>query len=80
MIENAIRPSGVGKKNFLFIGHPDAGWRSAVIYSVVVSCQRRGLDLWQYLKDVFARLPSATTSQLADFLPRNWKPPTGDSS
>ena len=80
LIENAIRPSGVGKKNFLFIGHPDAGWRSAVIYSVVVSCQRRGIDLWQYLKDVFERLPSARTSQLHDFLPRNWKPPTGDSS
>jgi hypothetical protein len=29
-MENAIRPSAIGKKNFLFIGHPDAGDRSAI--------------------------------------------------
>jgi hypothetical protein len=42
--ENAIRPSAIGKKNWLFIGHPDAGRRSAIIYSLVVSCQRHGKD------------------------------------
>lgn len=79
LLENAIRPSGVGKRNYLFIGHPDAGWRSAVIYSVVVSCQRRGIDPWQYLKDVFARLPGATTSQLESFLPKNWRAAANES-
>ena len=34
LVENAIRPTCIGKKNWLFIGHPDAGWRSAAIYSV----------------------------------------------
>ena len=29
LVENAIRPTCIGKKNWLFIGHPDAGWRSA---------------------------------------------------
>ena len=43
-IENAIRPSAVGKKNWLFIGHPEAGPRSATIYSIVVSCQTHGID------------------------------------
>lgn len=37
LCENAIRPTAVGKKNFLFIGHPEAGQRSAVIYSVLGS-------------------------------------------
>jgi transposase len=41
LTENAIRPSAVGKKNYLFIGHPQAGWRSAVIYSVIVSLTSR---------------------------------------
>jgi hypothetical protein len=27
-VENSIRPSAIGKKNWLFIGHPDAGQRS----------------------------------------------------
>ncbi|MEP6474125.1 MAG: IS66 family transposase, partial [Gemmatimonadota bacterium] len=50
LTENALRPSCVGKKNYLFFGHPDAGWRSAVIYSVIVSCRRRGIDPWTYLR------------------------------
>jgi hypothetical protein len=43
LVENAIRPSAVGKKNWLLIGHPDAGRRSAILYSVIVSCQRHGV-------------------------------------
>jgi hypothetical protein len=31
LVANAIRPSAIGKKNWLFIGHPDAGQRSAII-------------------------------------------------
>lgn len=54
LIENAIRPSAVGKKNWLFIGHPNAGKRSAIIYSIVVSCQRRGICPRRYLERVLA--------------------------
>ncbi len=74
LTENAIRPSAIGKKNWLFIGHPEAGWRSAVLYSIVVSCQRRGLDAWNYLRDVLARLPNMKQSEIASVLPANWKP------
>ena len=74
LTENAIRPSAVGKKNWLFIGHPEAGWRSAVIYSIVVSCQRRGIDPAQYLTDVLRRLPAMKQSELPTLLPHNWKP------
>jgi hypothetical protein len=41
LIENDIRPTAVGRKRWLFIGHPDAGWRSAVAYTLIVSCRRR---------------------------------------
>lgn len=74
LTENAIRPSAIGKKNYLFIGHPEAGWRSAVIYSVIVSCRRRKIDPWSYLKDVFSRLPAASNQQIAEFTPARWKP------
>ncbi|MDB6031908.1 MAG: hypothetical protein JWM16_2246 [Verrucomicrobiales bacterium] len=73
LTENAIRPSAVGKKNWLFIGHPEAGWRSAVIYSIVVSCRRRGIEPWAYLRDVFTRLPAMKQSELPTVLPANWK-------
>ena len=74
LTENAIRPSAVGKKNWLFIGHPEAGWRSAVIYSVIVSCRRRGIDPWEYVRDVLQRLPAMKQSEVQTILPRRWKP------
>ena len=75
-IENAIRPSAIGKKNFLFIGHPDAGQRSAIIYSIVGSCQRHGKDPHAYIRDVLARLPMMTNrDDLTALLPANWQPP-----
>ena len=74
LTENAIRPSAVGKKNWLFIGHPDAGWRSAVIYSIIVSCRRRGIDPWEYVRDVLKRLPAMKHSEVSTLLPRCWKP------
>jgi hypothetical protein len=40
----------------MFIGHPDAGWRMGVFYSIVVSCQRHGKAPRAYLSDVLARL------------------------
>jgi transposase len=49
LVENAIRPTAVGRKRWLFIGHPDAGWRSAVIYSLLLSCRRRGINPEHYL-------------------------------
>ncbi len=75
LVENAIRPSAIGKKNWLFIGHPDAGQRSAIIYSIVVSCQRHGKDPHAYLRDVLTRLPTMTNRDDLDaLLPVNWQP------
>jgi len=80
LIENAIRPSCVGKKRWLFIGHPDAGWRSAVIYSIIQSCRRRGIDPQEYLSDVLARMPGMKNTQLDALLPENWKAARADTS
>jgi transposase len=75
LIENAIRPSAIGKKNWLFIGHPEAGQRSAIIYSIVVSCQRHGKDPHAYLRDVLTRLPALTNRfDLDSLTPANWQP------
>lgn len=72
LIENAIRPTAIGKKNFLFIGHPDAGWRSAVMYSILGSCRRRGINPEAYLKDVLTRLPDMKAADLKDYTPGAW--------
>lgn len=72
LCENAIRPTAIGKKNFLFIGHPEAGQRSAIIYSVLGSCRRHGVNPDEYLRDLFERLPKAKTSEVKSLTPAAW--------
>jgi hypothetical protein len=75
LVENAIRPSAIGKKNWLFIGHPDAGQRTAILYSLIVSCQRHGIEPLAYLRDVLARLPAMTNQDDIEALtPGRWQP------
>ena len=74
LVENAIRPSCVGKKNWLFIGHPDAGWRSALIYSLLITARRYRLDPAAWLTDVLRRIPTCQKEMLTELLPWNWKP------
>jgi transposase len=73
LIENSIRGPVVGKKRWLFIGHPDAGWRSAVIYSLIISCRRRGINPQEYLTEVLGRLPAMNITQIGGLLPARWQ-------
>ena len=73
IVENAIRPTALGKKNWLFIGDAGAGERGAILYSIVESCRRRGIDPNAYLRDVFTRLPLLTNWQLKELTPEAWQ-------
>jgi transposase len=75
LVENAIRPTALGKKNWLFIGEEQAGDRSAIIYTVIESCRRRGLNPYAYLKDVLTQLPRMTIQQVPEILPAVWGKP-----
>ena len=72
LLENLIRPSALGKKNFLFFGHPEAGERSAVIYTLLGSCRRHGINPFEYLNDLFTRLPAAKITEIRAFTPAGW--------
>lgn len=73
-IENAIRPTAVGKKNWLFVGGEDTGGRSAILYTIIESAKRHGHEPYAYLKDLLERLPSTRTTELEALLPANWRP------
>jgi hypothetical protein len=75
LVENAIRPTAIGKKNWLFIGEAGAGDRSAILYTVIESCRRRKLDPYAYLKDVLSRLPQMTNRQIPEVAPQAWGKP-----
>ncbi len=74
LVENDVRPSVVGRKRWLFIGHPDAGWRSAVIYTIIQSCRRRRINPQEYLTDVLGRLPTMKNHEVKHVLPSRWQP------
>lgn len=71
-VENSIRPTAIGKKNWLFIGDAEAGQRSAILYTLIESCRARSLDPWAYLRDVLTRLPTMTNKQVKDVTPKAW--------
>ncbi|VGO11747.1 hypothetical protein PDESU_04820 [Pontiella desulfatans] len=72
LVENAIRPTALGKKNFLFFGSPNSGQTSAVIYSLVETCRKLGLNPAEYLKDLLDALPTMQQSEAANWTPARW--------
>jgi hypothetical protein len=73
LVENAIRPTAVGKKNWLFFGSEEAGTRNAAIYTLIENCRMHGIEPYAYLKDVLERLPTTTNQQVSQLTPLNWK-------
>ena len=72
LVENSIRPTAIGKKNWLFFGDAEAGQRSAILYTIIESCRRRGINPYEYLRDVLTRLPHATNWNVGELTPDNW--------
>jgi transposase len=74
LIENGIRPTAVGKKNWLFVGGETTGQRAAIIYTLVECAKRHGHNPEAYLADVLERLPAMTNQDdLTILLPANWQ-------
>ena len=72
LVENSIRPTALGKKNWLFIGEANAGDRSAILYTIIESCRRRGIEPYAYLREILTRLPHMTNRQIPEVIPAVW--------
>jgi hypothetical protein len=59
MVENAIRPFAVGRKNWLFSDSVAGAKASAAIYSVIVSAKLNGHNEYAYLRHLLEKLPYA---------------------
>ena len=71
-VERAIRPLTIGRKNSLFIGAPEAGERSAILYTMVEECKRVGVNPQEWLTEVLRILPTYRASRgYLDLLPGN---------
>jgi transposase len=71
LIENGIRPTKLGAKNWMFMGSEEAGQDNAIWYTLIESCRRRRVDPWKYLVWIFEELPKnkVTTDIFANHTP-----------
>ena len=61
LVENAIRPFVVGRKNWLFSGHPRGAEASAFLYSLIETAKANGFEPYAYLRFLFDQLPLASS-------------------
>lgn len=74
LVENAIRPVALGRKNWLFTGSEPAGKRAAAIMGLLATAKANGHDPHAWLSDVLERLPTTRASDIARLLPYSWRP------
>lgn len=72
--ERAIRPTVIGRKNYMFCGSDAGGERAASFYTIIESAKMNGLDPEAYLTDVIGRIGEHSINRLAELLPWNWQP------
>ena len=72
LIENAIRPLALGRKNYLFAGSHQGAQRAAMMYTFFGSCKALDINSWEWLQDVLQRIPEHPVNQIQDLLPNHW--------
>lgn len=70
LIENAVRPTKLGAKNWLFIGSEGSGKTSAIIFTLVESAKRHGLEPHAYLRELLHRLPHTSNHEIPLLTPK----------
>ncbi|MCB1644894.1 MAG: IS66 family transposase [Pseudomonadales bacterium] len=76
LVENAIRPFALGRKNWLFSQSIEGAKASAALYSLIETARANGLNTYTYLKHVFTELPGAMArdESLDELMPWNIDP------
>jgi len=74
LVEASLRDVGIGRKNWMFVGSERGGQAAAIIYTILITARRHGLDIWQYLTDILPRLADLAPGELEHLLPNNWQP------
>ena len=77
--ENALRIVAIGRKNFMFVGHEEAGQNLAILQTITSTCRLHNVDAYEYIKDVLIRIQTHPASKIDELLPQNWSVTTSDS-
>ncbi|WP_321475969.1 IS66 family transposase [uncultured Paludibaculum sp.] len=71
--EREMKRVVLNRKNSLFVGNARGGRTAAILASLTSTCRRHDVDLQLYLTQLLTNLPSVRISDLADWLPDEWK-------
>lgn len=78
--EGTLRRVALGRANYMFFGHEEAGKNFAVLYTLVASCEKNGVNAIAYLTDVLTRVHIHPASRIDELLPHRWKPANAPKS
>lgn len=73
LVENAIRPIALGRKNYLFAGSHEAAQRAAMIYSFFAICKKHEVNPFHWLKYILENIMSINHKNIKDLYPQNFK-------
>ena len=69
LVENAIRPVAIGRKNYLFAGSHNGSRRAAMLYSFFGTCRMNHVNPFEWLRDVLTKIPDYPIKNLEQLLP-----------
>jgi transposase len=72
--ERALRPIGIGRKNWLFAGADTGAETLARAMTIIETAKMNGLDQQAYLANILARINDHKINRLGELLPWNWSP------
>jgi transposase len=71
--EREMKRVVLNRKNSLFVGNPRGGRTAAILASLTSTCRRHQIDPQLYFTQLLFNLPTTQASQLAAWLPDQWK-------
>ena len=76
LVENAIRPVALGRKNYLFAGSHERAQDAAMLYSLFATCRLHNINPEQWLTNLFEKINTTKKEELYLLLPQNYEPQT----
>jgi transposase len=71
--EREMKRVVLNRKNSLFVGNPRGGRTAAILASLTSTCRRHEIDPQLYLTQLLTNLSQVPRSELANWLPDQWK-------
>lgn len=71
--ERALRRHALGRKNWIFLGTPEAGEVNALFTTLLASCVLHEIEPWAYLRDLLCILPGWPANRVLELAPAYWK-------